>query len=212
MTDRNVIATFSEDHVERLTGLSKGRLRNWHKTGFFKPAFTDSESRDIARVYSFRDLASLNVLKALRDTFGVSLQHLKKVKDKLRNLDDEGWASMTLYVLNKRVVIKPSNEEPPLEVVSNQLIFNAFPLQVVHQKMADSVRRLNERGSDEIGSVERRRRVAHNAPVIAGTRISVQAVRNFHDAGYSVDQILSEYPVLTRNDVEAAIAYEEKAA
>jgi hypothetical protein len=37
----DVIAAFSEDHVYRLTGLSKGRLRYWDKTGFFAPTYTD---------------------------------------------------------------------------------------------------------------------------------------------------------------------------
>lgn len=63
-----------------------------------------------------------------------------------------------------------------------------------------------------IGRIERRRDVLGSAPVIAGTRITVSAVRNFHEAGYSVDAIIEEYPTLTPADVEAALSYDDTAA
>ena len=48
-----------------------------------------------------------------------------------------------------------------------------------------------------------------NAPVIAGTRIPTAAIRRYQEAGYTVEQILAEYPDLTPHDVEAALKYEE---
>ena len=36
----NVIAAFSEEHVSRLTGLSKTQLRYWDQTGFFTPSYS----------------------------------------------------------------------------------------------------------------------------------------------------------------------------
>jgi len=41
----NIIAAFTEEQVERLTGLTKGRLRYWHRTGFFAPAFVEDDLR-----------------------------------------------------------------------------------------------------------------------------------------------------------------------
>jgi uncharacterized protein (DUF433 family) len=45
--------------------------------------------------------------------------------------------------------------------------------------------------------------------VVAGTRIPTRAIRNFKKAGYTVDQIIAEYPDLTPRDIEAALKYEE---
>jgi len=100
-----VISAFSEDHVERLTGLSVHQLRHWDRTGFFTPAFAD-ENRKVAfsRVYSFKDIASLRVLSVLRNQYGVSLQHLRQVSHKLSHLDDSKWTRTTLYVLKKKVL------------------------------------------------------------------------------------------------------------
>lgn len=61
------------------------------------------------------------------------------------------------------------------------------------------------RPPEKIGRVERNRQVMRNAWVIAGTRIPVTAIKNFHAAGYSVAHIISEYPDLEPEDVEAAL-------
>ena len=44
-------------------------------------------------------------------------------------------------------------------------------------------------------------------PVIRGTRISVQFILELLSAGMDVQEILDEYPHLTRSDIRAAIRY-----
>jgi uncharacterized protein (DUF433 family) len=44
-------------------------------------------------------------------------------------------------------------------------------------------------------------------PVIAGTRISVELVPGWLANGWSVDDILESYPRISREDVQAAIAF-----
>jgi uncharacterized protein (DUF433 family) len=46
-------------------------------------------------------------------------------------------------------------------------------------------------------------------PVIAGTRITVQLIREKLMAGESVDQILASHPRLTREAIDAAVAFIE---
>jgi uncharacterized protein (DUF433 family) len=47
-------------------------------------------------------------------------------------------------------------------------------------------------------------------PIIKGTRISVQFILELLAAEMSMDEILAEYPHLTREDVLAAINYAAK--
>lgn len=49
--------------------------------------------------------------------------------------------------------------------------------------------------------------VCSGRPVIAGTRIAAQTAFEFLAAGDSIDDILEEYPTLTRADVLACFDY-----
>ena len=49
--------------------------------------------------------------------------------------------------------------------------------------------------------------VCNGRPVVRGTRITVQTVLEFLAAGDSVEDVLEEYPKLTRADVQACLNY-----
>ncbi len=46
-------------------------------------------------------------------------------------------------------------------------------------------------------------------PVVAGTRIPVYLILNLLANGYDFDRIIQAYPVLTKEDIKAAIQYSE---
>jgi uncharacterized protein (DUF433 family) len=49
--------------------------------------------------------------------------------------------------------------------------------------------------------------VCNGRPVVRGTRIAVQTVLEFLAAGDSVEDVLEEYPSLSRADVQACLDY-----
>ena len=49
--------------------------------------------------------------------------------------------------------------------------------------------------------------ICNGRPVIRGTRITAQTVLEFLAAGDSVEDVLAEYPSLTRKDVQACLDY-----
>ena len=201
-----IVLAFSEEQTADLTGISRAQLRDWDRSGFFQPSFA-SEDRGLAnsRIYSFRDLTNLRVLSDLRISHGVSLRHLKKVKKKLEHLGDDIWTKTKLYVLKKKVAFKNPKTHRTEEIVSGQGVFE-IALGIIQEDMVARVEQLRNRTEDEIGRFERRRNVAHNKEVIAGTRIPVNSVLAFHEAGYSVRAIINEYPSLKEEDVKAVIA------
>jgi len=207
----NVIAAFSAEQVERLTGLTKARLTSWDRTGFFAPSYADDDRRSpYSRIYSFRDVVGLRTLCRLRNEYHVSLQHLRQVAEKLSHLANDLWSSQVLYVWDKKVVFDETGTGRLREVVSGQYV-NGLALEEVISDMRRAVDRLRRRNDDQIGEITRSRFVNHNAAVIAGTRIPVSAIREFADAGYTAQQIIEEYPDLTEQDVAAALNYQESA-
>lgn len=208
----NVIAAFSEDQVERITGLNKGRLRYWARTDFFRPSFVEDDPRlAYSRFYSFKDIVALRTLEVLRIQHSVPLQQLRKVAEKLAHLKDELWTKTSLFVVNRRVIFQNPETGKPQEVVSGQYLLG-IKLQKIISDTRNDVTTLNQRSSDSIGKVRKHRSIARNAWSIAGTRITVGSVKRFHEDGYSVNQIIAEYPDLTREDVQAALAHDDSQA
>ena len=206
-----VIAAFTEDQAERLTGITRRQLRYWDRTGFFVPAMAyEDRKASYSRLYSFRDLVSLKVLNSLRNDAKVPLLQLREVKRKLAHLGDELWAKTTLYVLNRKVIFYNPDGDVREKVVSGQAILG-IPLRVVSNGIEVAIKTLRDRDKDKIGKIEKHRNIAHSMAVIAGTRIPVKSIKAFARAGYSTEEILKEYPALTAADVQAAIAYEQAA-
>ncbi len=54
--------------------------------------------------------------------------------------------------------------------------------------------------------------VCHGRPCITGTRIWVSLILDFLASGDTVEAILEAYPHLTRDDIQACIAYGAEAA
>jgi len=49
--------------------------------------------------------------------------------------------------------------------------------------------------------------IVHGKPVIRGTRVTVQVILELLAAGETIDELLSEYDELTRDDILAALEY-----
>jgi uncharacterized protein (DUF433 family) len=49
--------------------------------------------------------------------------------------------------------------------------------------------------------------VCHGKPCIKGTRIMVSVILDYHRAGEPRDEILRQYPTLTLEDIDAALAF-----
>ena len=52
--------------------------------------------------------------------------------------------------------------------------------------------------------------VCNGRPTVRGTRITAQSVLEFLGAGDSIEEILEEYPILTRDDVLACLRYSSR--
>ena len=157
----NVIAAFSEDQVERISGLNKGRLRYWARTDFFRPSFVEDNLRlAYSRFYSFKDIVALRTLEVLRIQHSVPLQHLRKVAEKLVHLKDELWTKTSLFVVNRRVIFQDPETGKPQEVVSGQYLLS-IKLKKIISDTRNDVTTLNQRSSDSIGVGDRPNGATH---------------------------------------------------
>ena len=64
------------------------------------------------------------------------------------------------------------------------------------------------RDPNDIGKIRRTPGVMGGVDVIAGTRIAPEFVWSFHEAGFTTEQIIEQYPHLHPEDIKAAIQFE----
>ena len=199
---------FSDEHVSRLTGLSKWQLRSWDRLGFFSPQFAyEDRFAPYSRIYSFKDVVGLRTIAVLMKDYHVSLQELQRVAKELVRRGYSHWAELKLYVVKRQVHFRRPGTKDVEGVWDGQLAM--LPIIDVITDVEKRVQELHKRSDDQRGRVEQHKHVVRNAPVIAGTRIPTAAIRRFHEAGYSIEQIIRQYPTLTAEDVKGALAFEE---
>lgn len=66
-------------------------------------------------------------------------------------------------------------------------------------------------GQAALERIEIKPDVCNGRPVVRGTRITAQTVLEFLAAGDTIEDVLAEYPSLTREDVLACLAYGARA-
>jgi len=200
---------FTAEHVCRLTGLSNRQVRYWDDTGFFSPTLIDEHSRRaFGRIYSFRDIVGLRTIAVLRNKRKVPLQELRRVGAWLQKEHETPWSSLRFALKGRTVVFIDPGSGVPIEAKGHGQAVLPIDLQPIANEMGKAAARLRERQPGQVGKLDRKRYVVHNAWVVAGTRIPTEAIWNFHEAGYSVKAIIAEYPRLVPADVRSAIEFE----
>jgi DNA-binding transcriptional MerR regulator len=76
--------SFTAEQACRLTNCTHHQLRYWDRVGLVKPSIQTTGGRPgVRRLYSFRDLVALKVVRRLLDN-GMSLQRVRRAWDYLR--------------------------------------------------------------------------------------------------------------------------------
>ena len=212
MTDQpqKMLLAFNVEQVHRLTGLSERQIRYWAKKEFYTPEYSNEDRRAFGRVYSFQDLVYLRTIALLRNTHKVPIKQLRRVHEWLDNHPSETWASLKFHVVGRELIFEDRDLKLWLSARCPSQAAIPIHLDAVISNARVDASALRDRSPEEIGSISRHRLVSHNAPVLAGTRIRTSAIWKFHEAGYTDQQILDQYPRLEPADIEAALQYERQ--
>ncbi len=74
--------------VKDIVGITYRQLDYWARTDLVRPSIRDAGGSGTQRLYSFRDLLALRVVKQLLDT-GVTLQKVRQAVEALGDLDEQ---------------------------------------------------------------------------------------------------------------------------
>lgn len=194
----------SRDKAARLARVTPERLNYWAATGLLRPSVDDRLTPGRAiRLYSFTELLAVLIVAEMRSR-GVSLQHIRTVVERVRARGHEHPLTEVRYaVVGRRLYLQDENgrwedgDHPGQGVIPQVL-----DLRPLRTRIDESAKR----ASSSVGRIERRRGALGSQPVLAGTRIPVDAVRRYLEAGWSPAEVVEEFPLLTTEDVEAVRA------
>ncbi|NBC34835.1 MAG: DUF433 domain-containing protein [Alphaproteobacteria bacterium] len=205
------LVAFADTHVAQLTGLSRRQLREWNRKGFFTPHYGDDGLRGPqSRLYSFPDVVCLRLIAMLRRDHRIPFDVLADIRDALTARDFDAWNDLVLHINGRRVELLEAGDDEAAPAANGES--RIIRVAEVRAALSEAAETLKCRSPDELGKIKRSRRIMHNAPVFAGTRIPVAMVRRYLEAGFTSERILSDYPTLTPHDIEAAIEYESRLA
>lgn len=94
----------------QVAGISYRQLDYWARTKLVEPSIRTAKGSGTQRLYSFRDILVLKIVRGLLDT-GISLQNIRLAVDRLRDLGVDDLATITLVSDGRTVYQCRSNEE-----------------------------------------------------------------------------------------------------
>lgn len=131
-------------------GITYRQLDYWARTGLVEPTVRNASGSGSQRLYSFRDILVLKIVKRLLDT-GVSLQQIRQAVSYLRERGVEDLAGITLMSDGASVYECTSADEVVDLVQGGQGVFGIAVGRVWREVEATLVELPAERPGEDIG-------------------------------------------------------------
>jgi len=122
---------FSGKQASEIVGISYRQLDYWARTDLVRPSGADAKGSGSRRVYTYRDLLELRVIKNLLDA-GIRLESVREVFNYLRSHVDTDIAAAHI-VINGQSVILCQGDQLIDVMKRGQGVLNVLPLAGVKQ-------------------------------------------------------------------------------
>jgi DNA-binding transcriptional MerR regulator len=116
--------------VCKIVGITYRQLDHWDRTGLVSPSLAPARGSGTQRLYSYRDVVVLRIIKQLLDS-GVTLQRARKAIDFFRESVGEDLASANLVLGASDSVLARDGEEVLDLLRGGQVVFNVISLSGV---------------------------------------------------------------------------------
>ena len=131
---------FSGTQAAEVVGISYRQLDYWARTNLVRPSSLDAAGSGSRRVYTYRDLLELRVIKNLLDA-GIKLESVREVFNYLRNHVDTEIAAAHIVISGQSVVLCQGDQL--VDVLRNgQGVLNVLPLSGVKEQVDSQILRI----------------------------------------------------------------------
>jgi DNA-binding transcriptional MerR regulator len=131
---------YSGTRAARIVGITYRQLDYWARTDLVRPSLTDASGSGSRRMYSYRDLLELRVIKSLLDA-GIRLEAVRQAFSYLRQHVDVDIAAAHLVISGHDVVLCDGDTLIDVLRRAGQGVLNVLPiggvkLELDHQLVA----------------------------------------------------------------------------
>jgi DNA-binding transcriptional MerR regulator len=141
---------FTAQQASKLTGCTHHQLRYWDRVSLVEPTIQGTGGRPgIRRLYSFRDLVALRVVKSLLDN-GMSLQRVRRAWDYLRRNGgmDEHLSDVKLVTDGSSIFSVAQNDGELLDALRHGQLAFFVAIDEITRSVEDDVTRFElDRGA-----------------------------------------------------------------
>jgi DNA-binding transcriptional MerR regulator len=141
--EKNAVDAFTAQQACQLTGCTAHQLRYWDRVNLVRPSIQSTGGRPgRRRLYSFRDLVALRVVKSLLDN-GMSVQRVRRAWDYLRRTADmdRHLAEVKLVTDGQSIFRVASDDEELVDALrEGQLAFFVAINEITHEVEEDVTR------------------------------------------------------------------------
>ena len=125
--------TFSGTQAAEIVGITYRRLDYWARTDLVRPTGADATGSGSRRLYTYRDLLELKVIKKLLDA-GIRLESIRDVFSYMREHVDTDISSAHLVIDGGSVVL--CNGDDLIDVLRHgQGVLNVLPMSGVRDEV-----------------------------------------------------------------------------
>jgi DNA-binding transcriptional MerR regulator len=125
---------FSGRKTAEVVGISYRQLDYWARTDLVTPSLAEARGSGSRRLYSYRDLLELKVIKTLLDA-GLKLESVRQVFTYMREHLGEDISSANLVISGRTSVLVRSGEELIDVLQQGQGVLNVLPLAGVKEEI-----------------------------------------------------------------------------
>lgn len=128
---------FSGKKAAEIVGITYRQIDYWARTDLIRPSHCDASGSGTRRVYTYRDLLELRVIKTLLDA-GIKLESVRDVFKYLRNHVESEIAAAHIVISGQSVVLCQGDQL--IDVLRNgQGVLNVLPLAGVKNQVDSQI-------------------------------------------------------------------------
>ncbi len=138
---------YSGTKAATIVGITYRQLDYWARTDLIRPSLTDASGSGSRRLYSYRDLLELRVIKSLLDA-GIKLESVRTAFEYLRTQIETDIVSAHLVISGSDVILCDGEQLIDVMRRGGQGVLNVLAIGGVKDGLDSTIVELNDASAD----------------------------------------------------------------